>query len=45
MGLINADATEYVVIHTEHGDVVVPTDDGLVPDDDIDVNTAEELGL
>ena len=43
MGLIT-ESTEYIVIHTDSGDYVVPTDDGLIDDDD-DLNTAEELGL
>ena len=38
------EAVEYIVIHTDSGDYVVPTNDGLV-DDDADLNTAEELGL
>lgn len=44
MGLIT-ERTEYIVIHTEDGDYVVPTDDGLLPEDDVDVNIAEAAGL
>lgn len=44
MGMIT-ERTEYIVIHTDSGDYVVPTDDGLLPEDDADVNTAEAAGL
>ncbi len=43
MGLIT-ERTEYIVIHTDSGDYVVPTDDGLVGED-ADLDIAEELGL
>ena len=39
------EAIEYIVIHTDSGDYVVPTRDGLIDDDDADLNTLEEFGL
>ena len=38
------EAVEYIVIHTDSGDYVVPTNDGLV-DDDADLDALEEFGL
>ena len=36
---------EYVVIHTDTGDYVVPVNDGLVDDDDLDLDVLEGFGL
>lgn len=38
------EAQEYIVIHTDSGDYVVATNDGLI-DDDADLDTVEEFGL
>ena len=37
------ESKEYIVIHTDSGDYVVATNEGLIDDDDLD--TAEEFGL
>lgn len=41
------EAVEYIVIHTDDGDYVVPTNDGLIDDDDDDVglDILEGFGL
>lgn len=40
------EAVEYIVIHTDSGDYVVPTDDGLIDDDeDFDLDVLEGFGL
>jgi len=39
------DTVEYIVIHTDSGDYVVPTNDGLVDDDDADLDVLEGFGL
>ena len=40
------EAVEYIVIHTDSGDYAIPTNDGLIDDDDdLDLNTVEEFGL
>ena len=38
------DTLEYIVIHTDTGDYVVSTNDGLL-DDDVDVIIASDYGL
>lgn len=40
------EAVEYIVIHTDSGDYVVPTNDGLIDDDeDSDLDVLEGFGL
>ena len=39
------EAVEYIVIHTDSGDYVVPTNDGLDDDDANDLDVLEAFGL
>ena len=41
------EAVEYIVIHTDSGDYVVSTNDGLIDDDDedFDLDVLEGFGL
>jgi hypothetical protein len=39
------EAVEYIVIHTDSGDYVVSTNDGLIDDDDADLDVLEGFGL
>jgi hypothetical protein len=43
------EAVEYIVIHTDSGDYVVPINDGLIDDDDddedFDLDVLEGFGL
>ena len=39
------ESVEYIVIHTDSGDYVVPTNDGLDADDATDLDVLEAFGL